>query len=68
MYRCLFIIEDAIRRDTTAPSFLGLGVSCSVSASGACRSMPADPHHPIPPICLLPLTPPPLHPPPTHPC
>ena len=32
-------IEDAMRRDTAAPSVLGLGVSCSVSASGDCRFM-----------------------------
>jgi hypothetical protein len=37
------IIEDAMRRDTAAPAFWGLAFSCSVSASGACREMPADP-------------------------
>ena len=36
-------IEDAMRRDTAAPSFRGWAFSCSVSASGACREMPADP-------------------------
>ena len=39
----LQFIEDAMRRDTAAPSILGLGVSCSVSASGACRFMLAVP-------------------------
>ena len=35
-------IEDAMRRDTSAPSFWGLAFLCSVSESGACREMPAD--------------------------
>ena len=36
-------IQDAMRRDTAAPAFWGSGVSCSVSASGACSFMLADP-------------------------
>ena len=36
-------IEDAMRPDIAAISFWGLAFSCSVSDSGACREMPADP-------------------------
>ena len=36
-------IEDALRRDTAAPSMLGLGVSCSVSTSGVRKLMPGVP-------------------------
>ena len=36
-------IEDAMRRDTAAPSSWGLAFLCSVSASCACKEIPADP-------------------------
>ena len=37
------LIEDAMRRDTAAPSFWSLAFSCPLSESDACREMPADP-------------------------
>ena len=36
-------IEDAMRRDTAAPSIYGFGVSWFVSVSGACSSVIDDP-------------------------
>ena len=33
------MIEDAMRRDTTAPLILELGMSCSLSMGGVCWLM-----------------------------